>query len=239
MNLLFEQIHGIAQYYPVILKGLGMTLMLSSISIGAGSVFGFLLGLARASENKLLSASVGLYTDIFRGTPVLAQVFVVFFILPEVGIALDSFSAGAIALSNLSACFISEIVASGIQALPKGQVETAASSGFTRFQQLRLVVLPQAIRRMVPSLVGQFVLLVKDSSVVSAIGLLDLTRSGWIMAQSISNGFLVFSVVGVGYFLICYPLILISRRLETHSFNNGRGRARRTSRTTQTGQLTP
>jgi polar amino acid transport system permease protein len=99
--------------------------------------------------------------------------------------------------------------------LPKGQLEAAASSGFTRFQQLRLVILPQATRRVVPSLVGQFVLLVKDSSVVSAIGLLDLTRSGWIMAQSISNGFLVFSVVGLGYFLICYPLILISRRLET------------------------
>ena len=135
---------------------------------------------------------VGAYTDIFRGTPVLVQVFVVFFILPEAGIELDSFTAGALALSNITACFISEIVASGIKAVPVGQVEAAASAGLTRLQQLRLIVMPQATRMVVPSLVGQFVLLVKDSSVVSAIGLLDLTRSGWVIVQNIPNGMLVF-----------------------------------------------
>jgi len=215
MHLLLEQLQGIYQYHPVALKGLGMTLMLSCISIVLGSAFGFLLGVGRASASQLLSLLVGAYTDLFRGTPVLGQLFVVFFILPQAGIELDAFSAGAVALSNVCACFVSEIVASGIRALPQGQVEAAASSGLSRFQQLRLIVLPQATRTVLPSLVGQFVLLVKDSSVVSAIGLLDLTRSGWIMAQSISNGFLVFGVVGVGYFLICYPLLRIARRLES------------------------
>jgi len=214
MTLLLEQIHGIAQYYPVILKGLGMTLMLSFIGIVVGTLAGFLLGVARASANRTLSLMVGAYTDIFRGTPVLVQVFVVFFILPEAGIELDSFTSGAIALSNIAACFISEIVASGIRSVPQGQIEAAASSGLTRLQQLRLIVLPQATKMVVPSLVGQFVLLVKDSSVVSAIGLLDLTRSGWVMVQSIPNGLLVFSVIGLGYFLICYPLLHIARRLE-------------------------
>ncbi|WPC67129.1 amino acid ABC transporter permease [Rhodoferax ferrireducens] len=209
-----EQIHGIAQYYPVILKGIGVTLALSFIGIVAGTLIGFVLGIGRASSHKLLSLVVGAYTDIFRGTPVLVQVFVVFFILPEAGIELDSFTAGALALSNIAACFISEIVASGIRAVPIGQVEAAASAGLTRLQQLRLVVMPQATRMIVPSLVGQFVLLVKDSSVVSAIGLLDLTRSGWIIVQSVPNGMLVFSVVGIGYFLICYPLLHLSRRME-------------------------
>lgn len=214
MTLFLEQLQGIAQYYPVILKGVGVTLALSVIGIVAGTIVGFVLGIARASSNKLLSFAVGAYTDIFRGTPVLVQVFVVFFILPEAGIELDSFTAGALALSNIAACFISEIVASGIRAVPVGQVEAAASAGLTRLQQLRLVVLPQATRMIVPSLVGQFVLLVKDSSVVSAIGLLDLTRSGWIIVQSVPNGMLVFSVVGIGYFLICYPLLHLSRRME-------------------------
>lgn len=214
MNLFFEQLYGIAQYYPVVLKGIGMTLELSFIGIVAGTFFGFVLGIGRASSNKLLSFVVGAYTDIFRGTPVLVQVFVVFFILPEAGIELDSFSAGALALSNITACFISEIVASGIKAIPVGQGEAAASAGLTRFQQLRLIVLPQATRMIVPSLVGQFVLLVKDSSVVSAIGLLDLTRSGWIVVQSVPNGLLVFFIIGIGYFLICYPLLHLSRRLE-------------------------
>lgn len=214
MNLFFEQLYGIAQYYPVFLKGIGVTIALSIIGIFAGTTFGFLLGMARASSNKLLAFVVGAYTDIFRGTPVLVQIFVVYFILPEAGIELDSFTAGVLALSNITACFISEIVASGIKAIPVGQIEAAASAGFTRLQQLRLIVMPQAIKMVIPSLVGQFVLLVKDSSVVSAIGLLDLTRSGWIMVQSVPNGMLVFSVVGIGYFVICYPLLHLSRRLE-------------------------
>ncbi len=214
MNFFLEQLVSIAQYYPVILKGLGITLALSLIGIVAGTIVGFLLGIGRASTHKLLRFVIGFYTDIFRGTPVLVQVFVVFFILPEAGIELDSFAAGAIALSNITACFISEIVASGIRAVPRGQLEAAASSGLTRTQQMRLIVLPQAIKMTVPSLVGQFVLLVKDSSVVSAIGLFDLTRSGWVIVQNIPNGLLVFSVVGIGYFLICYPLLNLSRRLE-------------------------
>jgi polar amino acid transport system permease protein len=214
MNMLLDQLFQISQYYPVVLKGIGITLALSAIGIVAGTAIGFLLGVGRASSYKWLAWTVGAYTDLFRGTPVLVQVFVVFFILPEAGIELDSFAAGAIALTNIGACFISEIVASGIKAIPRGQIEAAVAAGLTRTQQLRLVVLPQATKMVVPSLVGQFVLLVKDSSVVSAIGLLDLTRSGWIIVQSIPNGLLVFSLIGVGYFLICYPLLHLSRKME-------------------------
>ncbi|MBW6493792.1 MAG: amino acid ABC transporter permease [Burkholderiaceae bacterium] len=216
MEFLIGQVVGVAQYYQVILKGIGITLAVSLIGIVAGGIAGFLLGIGRASRFRLLSFVIGAYTDIFRGTPVLVQLFVVFFILPEAGIELDSFSAGAITLTNIAACFISEIVASGIRAVPRGQLEAAASAGLTRYQQMRLIVLPQATRMIIPSLVGQFVLLVKDSSVVSAIGLLDLTRSGWVIVQSIPNGLLVFSVVGLGYFALCYPLLHLSRRLERH-----------------------
>lgn len=216
MEFLIGQVVGVAQYYQVILKGIGITLAVSLIGIVAGGIAGFLLGIGRASRFRVLSFLIGAYTDIFRGTPVLVQLFVVFFILPEAGIELDSFSAGAITLTNIAACFISEIVASGIRAVPRGQLEAAASAGLTRYQQMRLIVLPQATRMIIPSLVGQFVLLVKDSSVVSAIGLLDLTRSGWVIVQSIPNGLLVFSVVGLGYFALCYPLLHLSRRLERH-----------------------
>lgn len=214
MEHFIEQVFQVAQFYPVILKGIGITIILSLIGIVAGTVLGFLLGIGRASSSKILSFLIGAYTDIFRGTPVLVQVFVVFFILPEVGIELDSFTAGALALSNITACFISEIVASGIKTVPIGQTEAAAASGLSKFQQMRLIVLPQATKMVVPSLVGQFVLLVKDSSVVSAIGLLDLTRSGWVIVQNVPNGMLVFFVIGMGYFVICYPLLYLSRKLE-------------------------
>ena len=201
-------------YWPVLLKGLGMTLGLSLLSLLIGAAIGFAFGIIRAGGNRWLSRALGLYIDLFRGTPFLVQVFIVFFILPAAGIELSAFAAGVVALSNLAACFIGEIVAAGLKAVPQGQREAALASGMTPAQQMRLVLMPQAVRIVTPSLVGQFVLLIKDSSVVSAIGLLDLTRSGWMIVQSVPQGLMVFGTVGLGYFIICYPLILLSRRLE-------------------------
>ena len=206
-----ERIFG---YWPVLMKGMGMTIGLSLLSLVIGGVIGFGFGIIRAGGNRWLSRALGLYIDFFRATPFLVQVFIAFFVLPVLGIELSAFAAGVVALSNMAACFIGEIVAAGLRAVPAGQTEAAIASGMTRAQQMRLGVMPQAVRIVTPSLVGQFVLLIKDSSVVSAIGLLDLTRSGWLIVQSVPNGLLVFGIVGLGYFIICYPLIHLSRRLE-------------------------
>ena len=206
-------------YWPVLLKGLGMTLGLSLLSLLIGAAIGFAFGIIRAGGNRWLSRALGIYIDLFRGTPFLVQVFIVFFILPAAGIELSAFAAGVVALSNLAACFIGEIVAAGLKAVPQGQREAALASGMTPAQQMRLVLMPQAVRIVTPSLVGQFVLLIKDSSVVSAIGLLDLTRAGWMIVQSVPQGLMVFGTVGLGYFLICYPLIHLSRRLERRGQN--------------------
>jgi polar amino acid transport system permease protein len=105
-------------------------------------------------------------------------------------------------------------VVAGIRAVPTGQVEAALASGLSRWQRMRQVVLPQAMRVVLPPLVGQYVLLIKDSSVVSAIGLTDLTRVGWLVVQRVPNGLLVFALVGLAYFIVCYPLILLASRLE-------------------------
>ena len=201
-------------YWPVLLKGLGMTLGLSLLSLLIGAAIGFAFGIIRAGGNRWLSRALGIYIDLFRGTPFLVQVFIVFFILPAAGIELSAFAAGFGSLSNLAPFFIGEIVAAGLKAVPQGQREAALASGMTPAQQMRLVLMPQALRIVTPSLVGQFVLLIKDSSVVSAIGLLDLTRAGWMIVQSVPQGLMVFGTVGLGYFLICYPLIHLSRRLE-------------------------
>ncbi|WP_415183014.1 amino acid ABC transporter permease [Phaeovulum sp.] len=208
------QLDRVLNFWPVLLKGIGMTVSLSVLSLLIGVALGFVFGIIRAGRNRPLAQIVGLYVDFFRGTPFLLQVFIVFFILPEFGLELSAFASGVVALSNVAACFIGEIVASGIKAVPLGQSEAAAASGLTRIQQLRHVILPQAVRIVTPSLVGQFVLLIKDSSVVSAIGLLDLTRSGWMIVQTVPNGLLVFGIVGLSYFVICYPLIYLSRRME-------------------------
>ncbi|GAA5624430.1 arginine transport system permease protein ArtQ [Brucella sp. NBRC 12952] len=208
------QVERLWNFWPILLKGLGMTVSLSLLSLIIGVIVGLIFGVLRASPNRWLSGITGLYIDLFRGTPFLVQVFICFFILPSIGIELSAFNAGVIALSNLSACFIGEIIASGIKAVARGQTEAAIASGFTYSQQLRLIIMPQALRIVRPSLVGQFILLVKDSSVVSAIGIMDLTRSGWMIVQNIPNGLLVFGVVGIGYFIVCYPMIYLSRRME-------------------------
>ncbi|MER9858320.1 MULTISPECIES: amino acid ABC transporter permease [unclassified Mesorhizobium] len=212
--MIWQQLQSLAGSYPLALRGLGMTVMLSLISLVLGTLLGFGLGILRTGGNRLISGLIGAWVDLIRGTPFLVQIFLIFFILPEFGIELDAFTAGIIALTNLAACFICEIVVAGIRSVPTGQVEAALASGLSRWQRMRQVVLPQARRIVLPPLVGQYVLLIKDSSVVSAIGLTDLTRVGWLVVQRVPNGLLVFFLVGVGYFIVCYPLIMLARRLE-------------------------
>jgi polar amino acid transport system permease protein len=212
--MIWQQFESLIGSYPLALRGLGMTVVLSLISLVLGTLLGFGLGILRTGGSRLVSMVIGAWVDLIRGTPFLVQIFLIFFILPEFGIELDAFTAGIIALTNLAACFICEIVVAGIGAVPKGQVEAALASGLSQWQRMRQVVLPQAMRVVLPPLVGQYVLLIKDSSVVSAIGLTDLTRVGWLVVQRVPNGLLVFALVGIGYFIVCYPLIMLARRLE-------------------------
>ncbi|MCP4695028.1 MAG: amino acid ABC transporter permease [Desulfobacterales bacterium] len=199
---------------PSFLEGVWMTVAVSGLSLLAGTIIGFIGGIIRAGENKILRAIIGAWVDLIRGTPFLVQVFIIFFILPSAGIELEAFPAAVIALSNLTASFICEIVAGGILAVPKGQREAATAAGLSAYQQLRYIVLPQAMRTIMPPLVGQYVLLVKDSSVVSAIGVVDITRIGWLTVQRVPEGLMVFGLVGLLYFAICYPLINLSGYLE-------------------------
>lgn len=210
---------------PFFLKGLWMTVAVSGLSLAAGTAIGFIWGIVRASRSRFAKPLIGAWVDVIRGTPFLVQVFIVFFLLPEFGIQLEAFPAAVLALTNLAACFICEIVAAGIQAVPPGQREAATSTGLNWFQQLRHVILPQSMRVILPPLVGQYVLLIKDSSVVSAIGVVDVTRVGWLTVQRVPQGLLVFGLVAVLYFVICYPLIQLSSTLEKRmsvGYNRGK-----------------
>ncbi len=200
--------------FPLFLKGLWVTAGISGLSLIAATILGFIAGFGRTSRIKLLRYAIGFYVDLVRGTPFLVQIFVIFFILPEFGINLEPFPAAIIALTIMGGAFICEIVAAGIDAVPKGQQEAAKSTGLSRYQQIRYVILPQAMRTILPPLVGQYVLLVKDSSIVSVIGVMDLTRVGWLTVQRIPEGMLVFGLVGIMYFIVCFPLIQLAARLE-------------------------
>ena len=199
---------------PFFLKGLWVTVEVAGLGLIAATIIGFVTGIMRAGRNKFLRYPIGAWVDVTRGTPFLVQVFIIFFILPGIGIELEAFPAAVIALSNMGASFICEIVASGILAVPQGQREAATASGLSGYQQMRYIVMPQAMPSIIPPLVGQYVLIIKDSSVVSAIGVVDVTRVGWLTVQRIPEGLMVFGLVGLLYFAICYPLINLSNYLE-------------------------
>ncbi len=206
--------HELMNSLPFFLKGLWMTIAVSGLALIIATIIGFFLGIMRAGRNKILRFFIGVWVDLTRGTPFLVQVFIIFFILPGIGIELEAFPAAVIALSNMGASFICEIVAGGILAVPHGQREAATASGLSAYQQMRHIVMPQAMPSIIPPLVGQYVLIIKDSSVVSAIGVVDVTRIGWLTVQRIPEGLMVFGLVGILYFAICYPLINLSNYME-------------------------
>jgi polar amino acid transport system permease protein len=199
---------------PFFLKGLMMTVAVAGLGLIFGTVLGFVVGILRSRKSRWLTWPIGIYVAMIRGTPFVVQIFIIFFIFPEWGVELDAFPAAVLALTILGTAFIGEIVAAGIMAVPRGQWEAATSSGLSLIQQLRFVIVPQAMRTILPPLVGQYVLLIKDSSVVSVIGVIELTRVGWVTVLRIPEGLMVFSLVGFLYFIICYPLIRLSNHLE-------------------------
>jgi polar amino acid transport system permease protein len=200
---------------PFFLKGLWVTVQVSVLSLIMSTAGGFLLGIIRSRRIRAINIVLAAYVDVIRGTPFLVQIFIVFFILPEWGIQLEAFTSAVLSLTVYGTAYICEIVCAGIQAIPKGQTEAAVSSGLGWWQQMRYVIVPQALRPILPPLVGQYVLMIKDTAVVSVIGLTDVTRVGWFTVQRIPEGILVFGLVGLLYFAICYPLVWLSNQLET------------------------
>jgi polar amino acid transport system permease protein len=200
--------------FPFFLSGLWMTVKVGFLSLVICTVLGFILGMIRTSHSVIPRRIIGAYVAFARGTPFVVQIFIVFFIFPEWGLQLDPFPAALVAMAIMGSAFICEIVASGIDSISKGQWEASASSGLTKIQQLRFVIVPQAMKVIIPPLVGQYVLLIKDTSVVSVIGVMDLTRVGWVTVMRIPEGLMVFALVGLLYFVISYPLILLSNYLE-------------------------
>ncbi len=202
------------QILPLFFRGLWMTVQISFISLILATIVGFIAGILRVSKNKFIQSIIGIYVFFIRGTPFVVQIFIVFFIFPDWGIQMDAFTAAVFAMTVMGGGFVCEIVAGGITAVDRGQWESSISSGLTVVQTLRSVIIPQAMKTILPPLVGEYVLLIKDSSVVSVIGVMDLTRVGWVTVVRIPEGLMVFSLVGILYFAISYPLILLSNYLE-------------------------
>jgi polar amino acid transport system permease protein len=200
--------------FVYLLKGLGWTLVLSALSFVLGSLAGFGVMLARVSRLAAVRAAAALFIQAIQGIPLLVLLFVVYFGVGIFGIDVPPLFAAGIALMVYVSAFLGEIWRGSVQSIEKTQWEAAECLGFSRWQSLILVVIPQAVRLSLPATVGFLVQVIKSTSLASVVGFVELTRAGQIINNSLFQPFLVFALVGGFYFLLCYPLSKWSRTME-------------------------
>ena len=190
------------------------TILLSLIAFAGGALVGLPLALMRVSRSRGLRGLASVYIQIIQGTPLLIVLFLSYFGLGIVGLKLDPLVAAGLSLTIYAAAFLAEIWRGCIEAVPKTQWEASDCLGLNVFQQYAYVILPQAVRIATPPTVGFMVQIVKNTSLASVIGFVELARAGQIVNNSTFEPFVIFAIVGAIYFAICYPLSLASRHLE-------------------------
>ncbi len=190
------------------------TLVLSAIAFLGGGIVAFLLLVIGLGHSKKARIVVKLYAELFQSTPLLMQLFLVYFGLPLLGIDVSAWLAATICLTLYASAYLSDIWRGSVEAVPRGQWEGSTSLGLSYLAQLRLVILPQATRMAIPPTVGFLVQLVKSTALASIVGFHELTRTAQILTNATFQPFVVFGFVSLMYFLICYPLTRCSRRLE-------------------------
>ena len=199
---------------PQLAKGALVSIQIAFFSCSIGITLGTLLGLAQSSKNKLLRTFVGIYVTIFRGTPMLIQLTFAFFVLPELGIYIPAFWTAVLTIGLNSGAYVSQIIRSGIKSVSKGQLEAAQVLGFSKFQATQYVLLPQAIRTVVPALGNEFITLVKDSSLASVITVVELTKEGSRILSTTFDALTIYTGVALMYLLMTSALSLIMAKIE-------------------------
>jgi His/Glu/Gln/Arg/opine family amino acid ABC transporter permease subunit len=193
----------------------GCTLRLAIPAIVLGFALGILIGLARLSSSLWLRAAAKIYVEFFRGVPLVMVIFWFWFIIPMLlGKALPEYSVALTAFVVFEAAYLGEIVRAGIQSVPKGQAEAATATGLARAQTMRWIVLPQALRNMLPALVTQFIVLLKDTSLASIIGYVDLTKAAQIVNNREIRPLELYLFIACVYWLCSYGMSSYARHLE-------------------------
>ncbi|QSZ58758.1 amino acid ABC transporter permease [Rhizobium sp. ZX09] len=202
-----------------LLQGLKWTLALTIIGFIGGGIFGLCVALARVADSPAIQRASTAYIAIFQGTPLLMQLFVVYYGVALAGLNVDAWIAVAIAFTLHASAFLGEIWRGGIQAVPKGQTEAANALGLHYVSRMKDVVLPQAFKISLPATIGFLVQLIKGTSLAAIVGFVELSRAGQIVSNQTFRPLTVFALVGVIYFLICWPLSLwgasVEKRLQT------------------------
>ena len=214
IELIMEKVAIIKEAMPFLLKGAGMTIKITALAVMIGIALGTILGLARVSKSKWLKNIAKSYIEFFRGTPLLIQLFILYYGLPSVGIKLPPYFAAVLGLGLNSGAYVGEIVRSGINSINQGQMEAARSLGMSYPQAMRYVILPQAIKRVIPPLGNEFIALLKDSSLVSVIAVKDLTRQSRLVISRNYESFLILISAAVIYFCMTFVLTRLVNYME-------------------------
>ncbi|MER2031046.1 MAG: amino acid ABC transporter permease [Solibacillus sp.] len=203
--------------WPILKAGLLVTIPLSLIAFAIALVIAVLTALARISNYKVLRWIFGTYVWVFRGTPLLVTLFIVFFGLPKLGITLDAWTAAIITFSLNTGAYASESIRASILAIPKGQWEAAESLGMTYWQMMRRVIAPQTVRISLPSVANDFIDLVKGTSLVASITLADLFMVGQQITARTYEPLMIYSLCAVIYLIFISILMVIQSRLEKYA----------------------
>ena len=197
-----------------LLNGAAVTALLSITAFVLGSLAGLAILFARIGKYRAPRAFATLYIEAFQGTPLLLQLFILFFGLSLFGLDVPAWLAAGLGLMLFTSAFLAEIWRGCVESVPRGQWEASATLAFSYGEQMRHVILPQAMRMAVAPTVGFAVQVVKGTAVTSIIGFAELTKTGSMIANATFQPFLVYSLVALGYFALCYPLSWYAQRLE-------------------------
>lgn len=200
---------------PILLMGAGVTIEITAFSVAIGFFIGLFVGIARISQFKILRIMAAVYADCIRGTPLLVQIFLIYFALPmAIGQRVEPFIAAVAACGINSGAYVSEIFRAGIQAIDVGQMEAGRSLGLTWWQTMRFIILPQAFKNILPPLGNEFIAMLKDSSLVSVIGFEELTRRGQLIVAQTYGSFEIWMTVAVLYLIMTMAISRIVAFLE-------------------------
>lgn len=217
----FSVLEGYSYYF---ISGTINTVIIAILTVLLGVIIGTFLALMKISKNKLLKFVASAYIELIRGTPLLVQIFIFFYLitLPDFklfGLEMSRFIPGVIALSINSGAYVAEIIRAGIQAVDKGQMEAARSIGLTSGQAMRYIIIPQAIKNILPALGNEFVVVIKESSILSVIGIAELMRNTDIVKTAIFKPFEPLLVTAAIYFVLTFTLTRVlgvaERRMRT------------------------
>lgn len=205
---------GMLKYSNLFLNGMLMTIKLTLISVTLGVVFGLVVALVKMSRVKIVSFLGTSYVEVIRGTPLLVQLLLIYNGLMQFGINIPAFIAGVSALAVNSAGYVAEIIRAGIQAVDPGQTEAARSLGMTHGMAMRHVIIPQAIKNILPALGNEFIVMLKESAIVSVIGFADLTRQADIIQSVTYRYFEPYIIIAGLYFIMTFMFSRLLGRFE-------------------------